>query len=153
MIISISLLAPSPRIQEGARGGVGGAREPRLHVSRRLPACVRVVVFSHTPRSSWNGEVEEGIPTHPPSSSSSGENVDSDFRSLFVFFLHFFFARMERMKGREYRSYESFISDAAFHPPSHTTTFAEPTLPLRLPRALRPGLFRVRKGMKNNVFV
>lgn len=133
----------SPNTGRSARRRGRRARAETAHVSRRLPACVRIVVFSHTPRSSWNGEVGEGIPTHPP--SSSGENVDFGFSfSLCFFFLHFFFARMERMKGKEniiighmslfHIRIRCGISPAA---PSHTTTFAEPTLPLRLLRRAR----------------
>lgn len=76
---------PDPRIQEGARGGVGGAREPRLHMCQGdcLPNAFASSSSSHTPRSFWNGEVGD-------SHTTTVGNVNSDFvLSLFSFILFF----------------------------------------------------------------
>lgn len=147
MIISISLLAPSPRIQEGARGGVGGAREPRLHMCQLEGDCLPVFASSssHTHLARLGmARLRRGFP-HTHHHHRGRTSIRISF-SLCFFFLHFF-ARMERMpvkgEGEYHIGHMSLfhirircgISPTA---PSHTTTFAaKPTLP----RALGPGLF------------
>lgn len=136
MIISISLLAPSPRITK-ERAEAWEARESRDCTCVKATACLRSRrrLLTHTSLVlEWRGWGGDSHTTTPPSSSSSGENVDFGFSfSLCFFFLHFFFARMERMpvKGKEniiigHMSLFISESDAAFHPPHR------PTLRLRL---------------------
>lgn len=99
-------------------------------MSRRLPACVRVVVFS--PPS-------EGIPT--PSSA----NVGSDSFFSFIFFC------VSRMERRRYLSYPKRHCALSTHPYPHydiTMRLKTHTKPRRLRRALWTRPFR-RAGQEN----
>lgn len=98
-------------------------------MSRRLPACVRVVVFS--PPS-------EGIPT--PSSA----NVGSDSFFSFIFFC------VSRMERRRYLSYPKRHCALSTHPYPHydiTMRLKTHTKPRRLRRALWTRPFRA--GQEN----
>lgn len=99
-------LTPRPESpnNEGARGGVGGAREPRLHVCQGdcLPVFASSSSHTHLARS---GMAKLGIPTPPPSATS----IRISFSLCFSFILFFLSSNGENEGDGEYhyRSYES----------------------------------------------